>query len=186
MTKETFREVVDIEVPKAVRTWLLIGVVMVFFQIVIGGITRLTGSGLSITEWAPIMGTIPPLNAQEWEHAFDLYKETPQFLKINPDMDMGGFKAIFFWEWFHRLWARTMFGIFLIGFFYFLWKKWMPANLRRHLLVIVGLGALEGMFGWIMVASGLKDRPWVNAYKLTVHLSIGLLIFSYFKLEILS
>ena len=179
MTKEIFREVVDIEVPKAVRTWLLIGVVMVFFQIVIGGITRLTGSGLSITEWAPIMGTIPPLNAQEWEHAFDLYKETPQFLKINPDMDMGGFKAIFFWEWFHRLWARTMFGIFLIGFFYFLWKKWMPANLRRHLLVIVGLGALEGMFGWIMVASGLKDRPWVNAYKLTVHLSIGLLIFSY-------
>ena len=173
------RLIADIEVPKPVRWWLLAGVVMVIFQIVIGGITRLTGSGLSITEWAPIMGVIPPLDAAGWNEAFDLYKATPQFEKINPDMDMAGFKFIYFWEWFHRLWARMLATVFFIGFFYFLWKKWMPNNLMRHLGVIVGLGALEGGIGWIMVASGLNDRPWVNAYKLTIHLSMGLLIFSY-------
>lgn len=165
--------------PKAIKVWLAIGVFMVFMQVVIGGITRLTGSGLSITKWEIVTGTLPPLNAAQWEEAFDLYKATPQYEKINEGMSMGEFKFIYFWEYFHRLWARTMGFVFAIPFFIFLSKGWLDKMLKRRLLIVVGMAAVVASFGWIMVASGLVDRPWVNAYKLTMHLSLALILFSY-------
>lgn len=165
--------------PKAVQWWLLIGVVMVFVQVVVGGITRLTGSGLSITKWEIVTGTLPPLNAAQWEEAFELYKATPQYQKINEGMTMGRFKFIYFWEYIHRLWGRLMGLVFIIPFAIFWRKGWIDKPLMRKLAWVIPLAALVASFGWIMVASGLVDRPWVNAYKLTLHLSLALVVFGY-------
>ena len=150
---------------------------MLMGQIVIGGITRLTGSGLSITKWEIVTGTLPPSNEASWEDEFNLYKETPQYQKINDGMSMKEFKFIYFWEYFHRLWARSMGLVFLIPFIFFVAKKMLSKDLIRRLGFVVLLAALAASFGWIMVASGLIERPWVNAYKLTVHLSIGIAVF---------
>jgi cytochrome c oxidase assembly protein subunit 15 len=165
--------------PKAVSYWLIIGLIMVFFQVVIGGVTRLTGSGLSITRWEIVTGTLPPLNADQWDEAFELYKETPQYEKINEGMDMSSFQFIYFWEYFHRLWARLMGFVFLIPLFIFWRKGWIDRYLGKRLAVIFFLAALAASFGWIMVASGLIERPWVNAYKLTLHLGIALSLVAY-------
>lgn len=164
---------------KYIRIWLITGLVMVFFQIIIGGVTRLTGSGLSITKWEVVSGTLPPLNQRQWEREFDLYKETPQYEKINEGMSMSEFKFIYFWEYFHRLWARSIGIVFLVPFLFFLARGWLDKKLIRQLLVLVGLGAVVALFGWIMVMSGLTDRPWVSAYKLAMHLSLALVVFSY-------
>jgi len=164
---------------KIVKTWLLIGVIMVFVQIILGGITRLTGSGLSITKWDIATGTIPPLNAEEWLLEFELYRATPQYEKINEGMTVREFKFIYFWEYSHRLWARTMGFVFLFPFLFFVYKKWIDPRLMRQLLGVVILSIVVASFGWIMVASGLIERPWVNAYKLTIHLNLGLLLFGY-------
>ena len=153
--------------------------IMLFFQIFIGGVTRLTGSGLSITKWEIVTGTIPPLSEKQWLHEFELYKETPQYEKINEGMSMSDFKFIYFWEYFHRLWARTMGFVFLFPFIFFLFKGWLSKRLIRQLVVLVLLTMVVAVFGWIMVASGLVDRPWVNAYKLTWHLSLALIVFGY-------
>lgn len=183
-------------IKRPVRIWLFIGVVMVFFQVVIGGVTRLTDSGLSITEWAVIQGTLPPLNQAEWVEAFELYKVAAkkQFETLHADMTLSEFKVIFFWEYFHRLWARLMGFVFIIPFFYFLFKErqakrknstarggWMPSWMTRRLGVVIGLAALAATFGWIMVASGLNEdnRTWVSAYKLVTHLSIATILFGY-------
>ena len=168
---------------RPVRVWLLIGVVMVFMQVVIGGVTRLTDSGLSITEWAVIQGTIPPLNQAEWEEAFELYKvkAKKQYETLHADMSLSEFKVIFFWEYFHRLWARLMGFVFIIPFFFFLYKKWIPSWLLRRLGVVIFLAALAASFGWIMVKSGLdaENRTWVSAYKLIIHLSIATTLLGY-------
>lgn len=164
---------------KAVGIWLFIGVVMIFFQIVIGGVTRLTGSGLSITKWEIVTGTIPPLSEDSWQKEFEHYKATPQYHKINKGMSLGDFKFIYFWEYFHRLWARSMGFVFLFPLLYFLWKKKIRQALKPHLAGVFGLAALVASFGWIMVASGLVERPWVNAYKLSIHLSLGILLYAY-------
>lgn len=164
---------------RAVKIWLIIGLVMVFFQIVLGGITRLTGSGLSITKWDIVTGTIPPIGEEAWSEAFDLYKATPQYEKINEGMSMSQFKFIFFWEYFHRLWARTMGFVFLIPFIIFWLKGMLDKPLMRKLGIVVLQAAWVASLGWIMVASGLVDRPWVNAYKLTIHLSFAIILFSY-------
>lgn len=169
----------DFSIPRSVKWWLLSGLVMIFLQIVIGGITRLTGSGLSITKWDIVTGIIPPLTESSWNEAFDLYKATPQYEKINQGMSMSDFKFIYFWEFFHRFWARMMFIVFVPGFIYFLWKGMFSRRLVPRLLWVVALAGLEGFFGWIMVASGLIKRPWVNAYNLTLHLCMALVIFSY-------
>jgi cytochrome c oxidase assembly protein subunit 15 len=165
----------------AVRYWLLAGVVMVFFQVVIGGVTRLTDSGLSITEWAVIQGTIPPLNEAEWVEAFEAYKAAArkQFETLHADMTLGEFKVIYFWEYFHRLWARLMGFVFLFPFLFFVVKKWLPGWLLRQLGIVIFLAALAATFGWIMVASGLNDdtRTWVSAYKLIIHLLIATVLF---------
>lgn len=159
--------------------WLALGLFMVFIQILVGGVTRLTGSGLSITRWDIVTGTIPPLNQDAWEEAFDLYKLTPQYQKINKGMEMSEFKYIFFWEYFHRLWARSMGFVFLLPFLFFLGKGFIRKETLRNLGIVVSLAGTAALFGWIMVASGLVNRPWVNAYKLTIHLSLGISLFIY-------
>lgn len=164
---------------KIVKVWLFIGVVMLLLQIFIGGVTRLTGSGLSITKWDIVTGTLPPLSEKSWEDAFDLYKATPQYAKINQNMTIKSFKYIYFWEYLHRLWARTMGLVFLIPFIFFMFKKMLSRHLLRRLGGVVALAGLAAVFGWIMVASGLINRPWVNAYKLSIHLSIGVAVFAY-------
>lgn len=174
-----FRFAEDTRIPRAVKIWLITGLVMILFQIVIGGVTRLTGSGLSITRWEIVTGAIPPLNEAQWQSEFDLYRQTPQYEKINQGMTLDAFKFIYFWEYFHRLWARLMFFVFVIPFFYFLYRGMFSRRLLPRLLMVVGLAGLEGFFGWIMVASGLIKRPWVNAYNLTLHLTMAIVIFSY-------
>lgn len=161
-----------------VKIWLVTGLVMIWMQIFLGGVTRLTGSGLSITRWEIVTGAIPPMSEAAWEAAFELYKETPQYHKINQGMSLDEFKFIFFWEYFHRLWARMMFFVFVFPFAWFLWRGMLSRELRNWLLLVVALAGLEGFFGWAMVASGLRDRPWVNAYNLTLHLCMGLVIFA--------
>ncbi|MFD1293175.1 COX15/CtaA family protein [Lutibacter holmesii] len=161
---------------KTIRFWLLTGLVMLIGQVVLGGITRLTGSGLSITRWDIVTGVIPPLNAQEWIAAFDLYKETPQFHKINSTISLHDFKFIYFWEYFHRLWVRTLGFIFLIPFVFFVIKKSINFYLIKQLALVVFLTVLTASAGWIMVQSGLVNRPWVNAYKLTIHFMLAILV----------
>ncbi len=160
---------------KTVRYWLITGLVMLIGQVILGGITRLTGSGLSITSWDIITGVIPPLNKQEWFDAFELYKQTPQFHKINDTFTLKDFKFIFFWEYFHRLWVRILGFIFLIPFVFFTIKKIINWYLIKRLMLVVFLTALTASAGWIMVQSGLIDRPWVNAYKLTLHFILAIL-----------
>lgn len=164
---------------KYVGYWLLLGVIMIFIQILIGGVTRLTGSGLSITKWEIVTGTIPPLNAQEWKTEFELYQDTPQYQMINKGMSLEEFKFIYFWEYFHRLWARIMGLVFLFPFFYFLITKRLNSLLKRRLLLVFLLAATVASFGWIMVASGLIERPWVSAYKLSIHLSLAVITLVY-------
>lgn len=170
---------------KAVTAWLFIGLCMVFFQVIIGGITRLTESGLSITKWEVISGTLPPLSEEQWVHEFELYKQTPQYAEVNEGMSESDFRFIYFWEYIHRFWARLMGFVFLIPFLYFLKKNKLSPNLKKDLLVVVALAGLAAIFGWIMVASGLVDRPWVNAYKLSLHLIIALSVFLYLLITIL-
>jgi len=162
-----------------VKWWLVVGVIMIIGQIVIGGITRLTGSGLSITKWEIVTGTLPPLNEGAWLVEFDHYKATPQYAKINEGMSLSEFKFIYFWEYFHRLWARLMGFVFAIPFVIFWRKGWLDKPLMRRLGITVLLAAVVASFGWIMVASGLIERPWVNAYKLTMHLSLACILYSY-------
>jgi cytochrome c oxidase assembly protein subunit 15 len=169
----------------AVRYWLLLGVVMVFGQVWLGGVTRLTGSGLSMTEWKPILGVLPPLNEIEWQEAFTKYREaTVQYAQINVGMEMGAFKWIYFWEFTHRLWARMMGLVFLFPFLFFWWRGMLDKTLVRRLGYVIAASAFAATFGWLMVFTGIKGndlanpRAWVNAYALSVHLGIGFLVFS--------
>jgi heme a synthase len=175
-------------VNRIVKYWLIAGIVLVFVQVLIGGITRLTNSGLSITEWNVIKGTLPPMNETEWNVAFEKYKifANKQFTSLHADMDIKDFKKIYFWEYFHRLWARSMGFIFLFPFIFFVIKKWLSGRVIKLLLTAVFLAALAAVFGWIMVASGLNEdnRTWVSAYKLVMHLMIatalfGVLVYTY-------
>lgn len=148
---------------------------MLIGQVILGGITRLTGSGLSITSWDIITGVIPPMNKQQWIELFELYKQTPQYHKINSDFSLRDFKFIYFWEYFHRLWVRALGIIFLIPFIIFVIRKQIDIFLIKRLALVVFLTALTASAGWIMVMSGLVDRPWVNAYKLTLHFILAVL-----------
>ncbi len=161
---------------KIIRGWLLVGLIMLIGQVVLGGITRLTGSGLSITRWDIITGVIPPLNTEQWLEAFELYKNTPQFHKINSTFTVQEFKFIYFWEYFHRLWVRSLGFIFLIPFLFFVLKKQIDTYLIKRLGLVVFLTILTASAGWIMVQSGLINRPWVNAYKLTIHFILAIMV----------
>ncbi len=166
--------------PKPVAVWLLIGVGMLIVQILLGGITRLTGSGLSITEWNVITGTLPPLNEQQWIMEFEKYKHTPQFQLLNFNFTLSDFKFIFFWEWFHRFWARLIGFVFAIPFLIFFIQKKFKAEMVKPLIILFLLGALQGAIGWIMVASGLEgDAIYVKPTKLTLHFVFALGLLSY-------
>ncbi|MES2372181.1 MAG: COX15/CtaA family protein [Bacteroidota bacterium] len=174
---------------KLVATWLLIGVGMTVIQIALGGITRLTGSGLSITQWDVITGSLPPLNEQQWMAEFDKYRQTPQYHLLNFEFTLRDFKFIFFWEWFHRLWARTLGLVFAVGFIWFLVKKHFKKEMINPLLILFLLGALQGAIGWIMVASGLTgDAIYVKPTRLALHFifALGLLCYCFwFALQLL-
>ena len=167
---------------KKVANWLLVGVIMTIIQIALGGITRLTGSGLSITEWDVVTGSLPPMSEGAWQILFEKYKTTPQFQLLNFDFTISNFKFIFFWEWFHRLWARSIGLVFAFGFIYFLVKKYFQPKMVKPLLVLFLLGALQGAIGWIMVASGLEgDAVYVKPTRLALHFifALGLLCYTY-------
>ena len=174
---------------KPVAIWLMIGVGMLIIQILLGGVTRLTGSGLSITEWNVITGTLPPMNAEKWAEEFNKYKQTPQFLLLNPDFTLQDFKSIFFWEWFHRFWARLIGVVFAIPFIIFLIQKRFKEEMIKPLIILFLLGALQGAVGWIMVASGLTgDAIYVKPTRLMLHfvLALGLLCYTFwFALQIM-
>ena len=175
---------------RPVAIWLLVGVGMIMVQVLLGGITRLTGSGLSITEWKPIMGTLPPMNEQNWNTVFEKYKQIAQFKYVNPHFTLHDFKFIFFWEWFHRLWARLIAIAFAIPFIIFLIQKKFKREMIKPMLILFLLGALQGLVGWIMVQSGLEDSEmiYVSHYKLAIHLvlALGLLCYTlWFALDLL-
>ena len=161
----------------AVAIWLLVIAALVFAMILIGGATRVTGSGLSITEWKLVHGVLPPLNLEQWQAEFANYRQIPQYRVINPDMTLGAFKAIYWWEWVHRLLGRLIGLAFLIPFLVFLRLRKIPRRLVVPCLILFGLGALQGLIGWWMVASGLVDRVSVAPERLTVHLGLALVIF---------
>jgi heme a synthase len=176
-------------VNSAVAYWVLAGTAMLFIQVMLGGITRLTGSGLSITEWDVFTGAIPPLHQQQWISAFDKYKQTPQFHLLNADFTLSDFKFIFFWEWFHRLWARLVGVVFIVGFVLLLYKRKLKSEMIMPLLILFFLGLLQAAIGWIMVASGLNgDAIYVKPTKLALHFifAIGLISYSFwFSLKLL-
>lgn len=164
---------------RALLIWLFSGCFLVFMMVVVGGITRLTRSGLSITEWNPIMGAIPPLNEADWQIAFAKYQQTPEFQKINFDMQLEEFKFIFFWEFIHRLIGRLIGIVFLIPFLYFYLTKKIDKPFALKLLGVFALGGLQGFIGWYMVASGLVDNPHVSHYRLATHLITAFITFGY-------
>ncbi|MBP9152523.1 MAG: COX15/CtaA family protein [Flavobacteriales bacterium] len=166
--------------------WLAAGAIMVAGMVLIGGITRLTHSGLSITEWKLIMGTIPPLNDADWNEVFEQYQQFPEYQKVNSHFTLSEFKSIFFWEYLHRLIGRMIGMVFIIPFIIFLVRKSMSRKLIFQSLALFGLGALQGFLGWFMVKSGLVDRPSVSHYRLAIHLSAAFLTFCYILWVILS
>jgi len=174
---------------RSVAYWVLAGTAMLFIQVLLGGITRLTGSGLSITEWNVITGAIPPLNHEQWLGEFAKYKQTPQFKLLNADFNLSDFKFIFFWEWFHRLWARLVGVVFIIGFIFLLYKRRLKAEMITPLLILFFIGLLQAAIGWIMVASGLTgDALYVQPTKLALHFifAIGLISYAFwFSLKLL-
>jgi cytochrome c oxidase assembly protein subunit 15 len=162
---------------RPVAIWLFVVAAMVFAMVVVGGSTRLTNSGLSITEWKPLSGTIPPLNPAQWQAEFDHYKQIPQYRIMNQGMSLDGFRFIYWWEWSHRLLGRLVGVAFAVPFLFFLWKRMMPTRLIWRCVVLFALGGLQGVVGWWMVYSGLADRTEVAPERLTVHLGLALVLF---------
>jgi cytochrome c oxidase assembly protein subunit 15 len=164
---------------RAVAIWLLVCCGLVFVMVVLGGVTRLTGSGLSMADWHPLVGWLPPFSDAEWQRVFDLYRQTPEFLKVNAHMDVAAFKSIFWLEFLHRLLGRTIGIVFLLPFVFFFAKGYIkPAAWPKYLLMFI-LGGMQGVLGWYMVKSGLVDNPHVSQYRLTAHLFAAFLIYAY-------
>jgi len=161
----------------AVRRWLLLVAGMIFVMVVVGGLTRLTESGLSMTEWRPVFGWLPPLTDEAWQRIFELYKQTPQYKKVFPDLTLSGFKAIFWFEYLHRLLGRLIGLVFFVGFVYLLVRRRIPRRLMPQLIALFVLGGLQGALGWYMVTSGLVDRPAVSHFRLAAHLSLAILLY---------
>ena len=171
---------------RIVTYWLYLGLILVGLMIIIGGITRLTHSGLSMVEWKLIGGTIPPLNENQWEETFNKYQQFPEYKKINIGMSLTQFKAIFFWEYLHRLIGRLIGLIFIIPFLIFWTKNWLNNTQKKQLIILLGLGALQGFLGWFMVESGLVDIPAVSHYRLATHLLTAFTLMCYIYWLILS
>nr|WP_321225560.1 COX15/CtaA family protein [uncultured Psychroserpens sp.] len=163
---------------KKVIYWLLTGCVLIFIMVVVGGITRLTHSGLSISSYKLISGTIPPMNEVEWHEAFDLYKQYPEYQKLNNHFDLQDFKDIYFWEWLHRVIGRFIGMVFIIPFLYFLIRKQLTKATIKKSIVLLILGGFQGFLGWYMVKSGLVDNPDVSHYRLAAHLTTAFITFA--------
>jgi cytochrome c oxidase assembly protein subunit 15 len=163
---------------RAIIAWLLTCAALVFAMVVVGGVTRLTHSGLSITEWQPVVGALPPLTASDWNDAFAKYQATPEFRDVNPAMTLVSFKRIFLWEYFHRLLGRAIGVVFLVPYLWFLFRNRIPRGYAWPLLGIFVLGGLQGAVGWLMVKSGLVDDPRVSPFRLTAHLGLAVVIFA--------
>ncbi|WP_459209354.1 COX15/CtaA family protein [Aquimarina rhabdastrellae] len=164
---------------KSVVYWLLTGCLLIFIMVVVGGITRLTHSGLSISNYKLISGTIPPLNETEWNEAFELYKQYPEYQKINNQFTLQDFKDIYFWEWLHRVIGRFIGLVFFIPFVYFLIKKQLTKPTIKKALILMFMGGFQGFLGWFMVKSGLVDRPDVSHYRLAMHLVTAFITCAY-------
>jgi cytochrome c oxidase assembly protein subunit 15 len=162
---------------RAIRLWLYAVAALVLAMVLVGGATRLTESGLSITEWKPVMGTLPPLGESGWQAEFEKYQAIPQYRELNAGMSLVEFKTIYWWEWAHRLLGRLIGVAFLLPFLWFLWRGSIEPALRPPLWLIFGLGALQGAVGWWMVASGLADRVEVSQYRLATHLVLACVIY---------
>ena len=162
--------------PRAVAAWLFACCVLVFAMVVVGGVTRLTHSGLSITEWQPIVGTLPPLSDDAWQAAFAKYQATPEYRLVNHGMELAEFKGIFWWEYAHRLLGRVIGVAFQLPFLWFLARRAIPPGYGAPLAVIFALGGLQGLLGWYMVQSGLVDDPRVSPFRLTAHLTLAFAI----------
>jgi cytochrome c oxidase assembly protein subunit 15 len=164
---------------RKVALWLLLLCALVFAMIVLGGITRLSGSGLSIVDWRPLMGVLPPLSQQDWQQTFEMYQQSPEFQKVNSYMSVDDFKGIFWLEYLHRLLGRLIGLVFLVPFLYFVWRGYIrKRELPKYGLMFV-LGGLQGVLGWYMVKSGLVDNPRVSQYRLTAHLLAAIAIYAY-------
>lgn len=164
---------------RIVAAWLLVCCAMIFGMVVLGGVTRLTGSGLSMVEWDPIFGVIPPLTERDWQTVFDQYRASPEYQKVNMHMGVDDFKSIYWFEFAHRLLGRTIGTAFLLPFLFFLWRGWITRALVPKLVVMFVLGGLQGALGWYMVASGLVDDPHVSQYRLSAHLLLAFLIYGF-------
>jgi heme a synthase len=162
---------------RAIRLWLYAVATLVLAMVLVGGATRLTESGLSITEWQPVMGVLPPLDAAQWQAEFEKYQAIPQYRALNQGMSLDAFKSIYWWEWTHRLIGRLIGVVFLLPLLWFLWRGWIGPGLRGQLWFIFGLGALQGAVGWWMVASGLADRVEVSQNRLATHLVLACIIY---------
>src|SRR6201995_4787955 len=163
---------------RAVRWWLLSVAALIAIMVLVGGATRLTESGLSITEWKPVSGALPPLNQEQWTQAFEGYKAIPQYHELNAGMSLSEFKSIFWWEWSHRLLGRFIGVAYLLPFLWFLWRGALGTDLKRRLWIVFALGALQGAVGWWMVASGLTQRVEVSQLRLATHLVLALAIYA--------
>jgi len=162
---------------RPIAAWLFVCCALVFAMVVVGGVTRLTHSGLSITEWQPVVGTLPPLDDAQWQQAFAKYQATPEYRQVNHAMTLAEFKGIFWWEYFHRLLGRAIGVVFLVPYVWFLVRRRIPAGYALPLASIFVLGGLQGAMGWYMVQSGLVDDPRVSHFRLTAHLGLAFLIF---------
>jgi cytochrome c oxidase assembly protein subunit 15 len=163
---------------RIIAAWLLVVAAFVVATVIVGGATRLTESGLSITEWKPVTGVLPPLTQTQWQVEFEKYQQIPQYQQINRGMSLDEFKTIFWWEWAHRLLGRTIGAVFLLPFLFFLWRGWVGAGLRWRLWTLFALGGAQGAVGWWMVYSGLSDRVSVSQYRLAFHMTLACVIYA--------
>ena len=166
---------------KSVIYWLLSGCILLFIMVTVGGITRLTNSGLSMTDWHLVTDTFPPLSEEKWEEAFEQYKQFPEYkiINIHNDFKLSDYKFIYFWEWFHRFIGRIIGLVFIIPFLYFLLKKKLDSSTIKKCMILLGMGAFQGFLGWFMVKSGLIDNPDVSHYRLALHLTFAFITFAY-------
>jgi cytochrome c oxidase assembly protein subunit 15 len=162
---------------RAIAAWLFACCLVIFAIVVVGGVTRLTRSGLSITEWQPIVGIVPPLSEADWQAAFDKYRQTPEYAQVNRGMSLDAFKGIFWWEYVHRLLGRLVGIVFIVPFAWFLVRRRIPPGYGWKLAGLFALGGLQGALGWFMVQSGLVDDPRVSQFRLTAHLGLAFVIF---------
>ena len=163
---------------KAIFYWLLSLTIITFLMILIGGLTRLTDSGLSMVDWRPILGTIPPLTNEDWLAVFNQYKNSPEFKIVNKNMELNDFKYIFWWEWFHRFFARFLGLVFILPLIIFIFQKKISKKLFFSLVILFCFGLFQAVVGWWMVKSGLTENPYVSSYRLTFHLTNAVIILS--------